>query len=332
MTRTARSQSLTAPGVTSTGVGGTDVGGASVAGVICVVQTPFDGRGDIDADAFVRQVDWLFGHGTDGVVTGMVSEVLRLSSDERDQLATLMCEATARRGPAVVSVGAESTHTAVRHARHAAAAGADAVMAAPPASTAAGEDELVRYFTAIAAAADRPLVVQDASSYVGSALSIALLARLHAELGERVLFKPEAQPIGPKLTALLDATGGKARVLEGNGGMYLIDSFRRGAVGTMPAGDLVWALVPLWHALSAGDFDRAYRIAGPLTQMVSLQTRLDSFVAVEKHLLVRQGVFATAATRGPLETVVDQQTFAEIDRLVALLREAVGPDARPADG
>ncbi|MGW0228041.1 dihydrodipicolinate synthase family protein [Actinopolymorpha singaporensis] len=297
--------------------------GAEVSGVVCVVQTPFDEQGGIDSATFVRQVEWLFGNGADGVAIGMVSEVLRLSTNERDELATLLCGAASGRGSAVVSVGAESTHTAVRHARHAAAVGADAVMATPPALSRAGDRELFDYFLAIADAAQVPVIVQDASGYVGSALSIDLQARLHAELPDRVLFKPEAHPIGPKLTQLLDATGGKARVLEGNGGMYLVDSFRRGAIGTMPAGDLVWALVPLWRALSAGDHDRAYRIAGPLTQIVSLQTSLDSFVAIEKYLLVRQGVFRSAAVRGPVAGGVDERMYAEIDRLVDLLRAAV---------
>lgn len=300
--------------------------GVEVAGVVCVVQTPFRDDGSIDVDTFVRQVEWLFDNGTDGVAIGMVSEVLRLSTPERDELAALMCEAAAGRGAAVVSVGAESTYTAVRHARHAAAVGADAVMVTPPALSRSSDEELFGYFTAVAEAAGVPVIVQDASGYVGAALSIDLQARLHAELPDRVLFKPEAHPIGPKLTQLLEATGGKARVLEGTGGMYLIDSFRRGAVGTMPAGDLVWALVPLWLALNAGDFDTAYRIAGPLTQMVSLQTSLDSFVAIEKHLLVRQGVFPSAAMRGPVSGGVDERMYAEIDRLEALLRKAVDHD------
>ncbi|MGW5365173.1 dihydrodipicolinate synthase family protein [Actinopolymorpha pittospori] len=297
--------------------------GVEVAGVVCVVQTPFLDDGSVDADTFVRQVEWLFDNGTDGVAIGMVSEVLRLSTPEREEVAALMCGAAAGRGAAVVSVGAESTHTALRYARHAHAVGADAVMATPPALSRAGDDELFAYFTAIAEAAQVPVIVQDASGYVGSALSIDLQARLHAELPDRVLFKPEAHPIGPKLTQLLEATGGKARVLEGTGGMYLIDSFRRGAIGSMPAGDLVWALVPLWRALNAGDFATAYRIAGPLAQMVSLQTSLDSFVAIEKYLLVRQGIFPSAAMRGPVDGGVDERMYAEIDRLEALLREAV---------
>lgn len=297
-----------------------------IGGVICVVQTPFRADGSIDGPTFAKQVDWLFDHEADGVVVGMVSEVLRLSSDERDDLALLICEATRGRGWSLVSVGAESTRTAVRHARHAAAAGADGVMAAPPSLFAASDDELFRYFTAIAEAADLPLVVQDASGYVGKSLSLDLQVRLHTELADRVLFKPEAQPIGPKLSTLREATSGAARVLEGTGGLYLVDSFRRGVVGTMPAGDLVWALVPLWRALVAGDFDRAYRISGPLAMLISLQTSLDSFVAVEKYVLAKQGVFSDRAVRGPTGDVADAFTYAEVDRLLTNLQRAVDDD------
>ena len=292
-------------------------------GVLAVFQTPFSEAGTIDHQVMRDQFDWLFGNGADGVVFGMVSELLRLSSEERDELVTLTCSLARGRGPSVVSVGAESIDVAVRHARHAQDAGANAVMAAPPALHAVGEDALYEYYVAIASSVSIPLIVQDASGYVGASIPISLQARLHREFGDRVMFKPEAVPVGPRLTQLLDATGGKARVFEGNGGLYLIDSFRRGAIGTMPAGDVIWAQTALWRALVDGDFGYAYRIAGPLAQLVSLQTNLDSFVAVEKHLLTRQGIFPPSALRRPVGEVLDAQGRAEVDRLVDLLRAAV---------
>jgi 4-hydroxy-tetrahydrodipicolinate synthase len=196
-------------------------------------------------------------------------------------------------------------------------------MATPPALHAVGEDALYQYYAAIASSVSIPLIVQDASGYIGASLSITLQARLHSQLGDRVMFKPEAAPVGPRLTRLLDATGGKARVFEGTGGLYLIDSFRRGAIGTMPAGDLIWAQTALWRALQRGDFGYAYRIAGPLAQIVSLQTNLDSFIAVEKYLLARQGIFPSSALRRPVGEILDAQGRAEVDRLVDLLRTAV---------
>ena len=108
--------------------------------------------------------------------------------------------------------------------------------------------------------------------------------------------------------------------------MICVLVFRRGVVGTMPSGDLVWAVSALWKALCAGDYARAYAIAGPLALMVSMQTGLDGFVAVEKHLLVRQGVVPSAARRGPVGDGLDDRTREEIDRLMDLLREAVDRD------
>lgn len=298
-------------------------GDQQLAGVLAVFQTPFDDRGRIDYLALENLFGWLFANGADGVVFGMVSEILRLSPEERDEVARRACQLSRGRGACVISVGAESAVTACRHARHAEAAGAAAVMATPPLLHAAGDDGLLRYFTAIAGGVSIPLIVQDASGYVGQSLSIALQARLHAELGGRVMFKPEAPPIGPRLTRLLEATGGQASVFEGTGGVHLIDSFRRGVVGTMPAGDVVWALAALWRALGSGDFPRAYRIAGPLALLISLQTSLDSFVAIEKHLLARQGVLPSSRMRGPVADVLDAPGRQEADRLMDLLRAAV---------
>jgi 4-hydroxy-tetrahydrodipicolinate synthase len=232
------------------------------AGVWPVLATPFTENGDLDSAALANEVEFVIGHRADGVVLGMVSEVLRLSSEERDALAEAVCRAARGRVGVITSVGAESLHTAVRHAKHAEAAGAAAVMAIPPLGTPCDDEELFRYYAAIIESVQVPVVVQDASGYLGRPLSIELQAHLFAAYGDRALFKPEAPPIGPRLTRLLQATGGKAKVFEGTGGLALVDSYRRGIAGTMPGPDLPWALVALWHALQAGDDDRAYQIHG----------------------------------------------------------------------
>ncbi len=301
----------------------------TLSGVLTVFQTPFKDSGELDLETLEVQLDWLFENGAHGIVFAMVSEILRLSSNERDDLASAACKFAAGRGSCVISVGAESTIVAVRHARHAQDAGADAVMATPPALHRVGDEALFRHFMEIAKNVELPLIVQDASGYVGAPLSIDLQSRLHRELGDRCMFKPEAPPIGPRLTQLMNATDGHALIFEGTGGLYLIDSFRRGAVGTMPAGDLVWALSALWESLVSGNFARAYRIAGPLSLMVSLQTSLDNFVAVEKHLLMKQGVFPSNKMRGPVGDGVDDGTREEIERLLDLLRDAVNEPQIP---
>ncbi len=296
----------------------------AVRGLLPVVQTPFDADEAIDYATYRSQLDWVFDQQVDGAVVAMVSEVLRLSSVERDELIAVTAEVCGERGlVSVGSVGAESTRVAVAHARTAQANGATAVMITPPMLTGHSEANLRRYFGAVIEAIDLPVIIQDASGYVGKAMSAGFQASLWRDHGPRVLFKPEAHPIGPQLTELLDATDGQAGIFDGTGGIFLVEAHRRGVIGTMPAADLIWAVAALWRALEAGDAERADRIADPLSRIVSMQTSLDSFVAIEKHLLVAQGIFTSARLRSPDSSGLDAVTLAEIDRLAAILHDAV---------
>jgi 4-hydroxy-tetrahydrodipicolinate synthase len=294
-------------------------------GVLPVFQTPYREDETIDLATLEKEIAWLHDSGADGIVMAMVSEILRLSSEEREELAGAACKFGNSRGAVVISVGAESTTLAERFARHAEDCGADAIMAIPPISVGIGEGELAAYYARLLQAVQIPVIVQDASGYVGKPMPIAMQARLLDQFGpERVLYKPEASPIGPKLSELRQATDGRARVFEGTGGIALVDSFKRGIVGTMPGADLIRALVPLWRALRAGDAARADRIHGPLAALISMQTSLDAFLAVEKHLLFRQGIFKNTLVRGPVGFRLDEETRREVDRLFDRLMEAVG--------
>src|SRR5262249_40355707 len=159
--------------------------------------------------------------------------------------------------------------------------------------------------------------------YVGRPMSMALQSQLFHDFGERIMFKPETPPIGQRLSELREVTNGNARVFEGSGGIHLVDSFRRGIVGTMPGSDLIWAIVAIWRALQRGDDAAVRRVSFPLSAIIALQTTLDSYLAVEKYLLCKQGVFKNALVRGPVAFTLDAETRAEVDRLFEILQSAV---------
>ena len=72
-------------------------------------------------------------------------------------------------------------------------------MAIPPLSIALSEDELLAYYRRIIESVQIPVIIQDASSYVGLPIPLTALTRLLDDYGShRVLFKPEAIPIGPR--------------------------------------------------------------------------------------------------------------------------------------
>ena len=291
-------------------------------GILPVFQTPYHADETIDLATLEKEIAWLHDCGADGIVMAMVSEVLRLSSAEREELAEAACKFAGARGVVVISVGAESSKVAEGYAKHAESVGADAVMAIPPVAVILGETELEGYYSRIIRAIRIPVIVQDASGYVGRPMSIAMQAQLLDEFGpERVMFKPEASPIVPRLVELLNATGGRALVFEGTGGIALVESHSHGVVGTMPGADLIRALVALWRALEAGDAMKAKRIHEPLAALISIQTSLDAFLAVEKHLLLRQGIFKNTIVRGPVGFRLNEETQGEVDRLFEALTE-----------
>lgn len=298
-----------------------------------MIQTPFAVDGSIDVGALDRELNWVLAQGVDGLTTGMVSEIPRLTSEERRLLAEHVCAAANAAGrAAVINCGAESLRSALSHAHHAQECGATGLMVNAPLTVAVGDAELYGYFAKIITAADVPVVVQDASGYIGRPLSIELQAKLFAAFGQQVAFKPEAHPIGPNLSKLRDATNGAAAILEGSGGACVVDSYRRGIVGTMPGAEVCWAVRALWDAVCTGDWALAYRISGPLNTLVAMQTTIDGYVALEKHILWRQGVLPSHSSRPPNGYAVDAETGREVDRLVDQLADAVNRERLPPLG
>jgi 4-hydroxy-tetrahydrodipicolinate synthase len=284
--------------------------------ILPVFQTPFHDDESVDFDTLGRELHWLLDEGADGVVMAMVSETLRLASDERDAVCEFVCKTTGKRGATVISVGAESSFIAERHARHAERCGATMLMAIPPVAVVLDEEAIADYYRRLVRAVTIPVIVQNASGYVGRAMSIEVQVRLMDEFGpERVHFKPEAPPLVERLGQLRAASGLRAKCYEGSGGIALIETFPHGLAGTMPGADLIRGIVPLWRALQRGDAPAAQAIHAPLAKLIELQKTLDAYLAVEKHLLVRQGVFKNTIVRGPVGFRLNDETKCEVDRL-----------------
>jgi 4-hydroxy-tetrahydrodipicolinate synthase len=293
-------------------------------GVFNVLQTPLTETDEIDEAAFAREIEWLLECGIDGAVLAMVSEVLRFSAEDRRKQWQLVLKIIDGRIPVVASVGAESTYIATSLAKWAEIDGAAAVMATPPSAFATLSNEIKDYYVAIIESVKIPVIVQDASNYLGQPLDISLYVDLIDKYGaERVQFKPEAKPVKERLEMLRDASNGRALVFEGQGGVDLLDTYPIGIVGTMPGAEVPWALVALFKALKEDNWDRARSIHTPLAKLISYQTTLDAYVAVEKYLLVKQGIFTSTRQRGPVGFILSDEMKVEIDVAFDQLKAAV---------
>src|SRR5438876_9387296 len=102
-------------------------------GAVAAAVTPLrDER--LDVSAVGPYVDFLVGHGVDGVLAlGTTGESVLFSADERREIAAAFVEAGGGRLQVAVHAGAQTTADTVALAAHAAEIGADAVaVIAPP--------------------------------------------------------------------------------------------------------------------------------------------------------------------------------------------------------
>jgi 4-hydroxy-tetrahydrodipicolinate synthase len=131
------------------------------AGSCTALVTPFK-NGSFDADNFCKLVDFQIDNGTAALVpVGTTGESPTLSHEEHDLVVELCIKQAAGRVPVIAGAGSNSTAEAVRLARHAAAAGASAVLIVSPYYNKPTQAGLYAHFAAVAKAVDVPVIVYD---------------------------------------------------------------------------------------------------------------------------------------------------------------------------
>ena len=91
----------------------------------------------------------------------------------------------------------------------------------------------------------------------------------------------------------------------------------------MPGSEIPWALVALWKALTDNNWERARAIHAGIAKLSAFMPTLDAYVAVEKYLLLKQGIFTSTRQRGPVSCILSSETKKEIDSEYELLRRTV---------
>jgi 4-hydroxy-tetrahydrodipicolinate synthase len=128
-------------------------------GSIPALVTPFR-DGALDMQAFARLVDWQIKEGTSALVPcGTTGESPTLSFDEHYRIIDACIEAAAGRVPVIAGCGSNDTATAIRHMRHAQAAGASAALIVAPYYNRPTQEGMLAHFRALADASDLPIVV-----------------------------------------------------------------------------------------------------------------------------------------------------------------------------
>ena len=274
-------------------------------GAVAAAVTPLR-DGSFDVGAVAPYVDFLAGHGVDGVLAlGTTGESVLFSVAERREIAAAFVAASDGRLLVAVHAGAQSTADTVALATHAAEIGADAVAVIAPPYFALDADELFAHFAAAAAAcAPLPFYAYEFEARSGYGIPLAVIEQLRQWAPNFVGMKVSDSPwekLEPYLVDGLDVfIGAEALLVQG------LAAGAAGAVSGL-ASCFPDAVVPLVRDRSAEAQAKASALRASLQRL--------PFHAAAKTALALRGVPLEADVRAPLRGLRPDER-AEVERIV----------------
>jgi len=272
--------------------------GKPLRGLYPIVETPFTPDDKLDTDSLAAEVRFI----NRGRVNGMIWPVFAsswstLSDAERIEGAEAML-AAGKGGKSAIAIAVQNNAwdipTSVRYAKHAAAHGADAIVAIPPNNGWNVSDQMVLdYYQQIGAATDLPLIVQTRGT-----MSVELMLQMFKQIPTMKATKDEVGNPMERVTPLIQGTDNKLAVWAAGGGtgVGLLQELPLGVVGLCPTPQFADVLQQVQELYWAGKKREAYDMFG----------RVQGFATIPgatEYLMVARGVFkeTTKARQQPME-------------------------------
>ncbi len=225
-----------------------------------------------------------------------------------------------------------SARLAIESALHAQKVGATAIAAAVPRLFSASEKDLFRYFDHLLNTLQVPLIIQDFNPG-GPTIGPDFIVNLHRAHPHFRYVKLEDPLMGTKVQAILDATQGEVGVIEGWGGMYMMELIPAGVSGIMPGLGLTDILARVFSLLRQNQDDEAYGIfQSVLPQIVFSLQHMELFHHAEKMLLQARGVITDVVVREfQMELGESDKNYIEfLNRKILVLLDRLNMPRNPA--
>lgn len=267
-------------------------------GIHSIVFALFDEKERLDRAAMRKQAQISLDLDVQGMAAlGLATEVSKLSFSERCTVMEWMAEDVAGRKPLAFTIFGSSVAEQIELVRAAERNGADWVILQPPMVGSFGAAEYIRFFGRVAEATSLPVAIQNAPAYMGRGLSaedIRELVRQHPNIR---LIKGEGSVV--EIERLIAVTEGRLPILNGRGGLELVDNFRAGCVGMILAPDTIDYALRAHERYAAGDeagAEAAYREVLPA--IVFIMQSIETLLCYGKRIFgARAGI--AIHDRGP---------------------------------
>ncbi|KVX83202.1 dihydrodipicolinate synthase family protein [Burkholderia ubonensis] len=286
-------------------------------GIIAYPVTPFSADGDVDLKALDALIDRLVADGVHGIAPlGSTGESAYLSDAEWEAVADTSIRAVRKRVPTVVGISDLTTVGAVRRARFAEQAGADAVMVLPVSYWKLGNDEIVGHYRAIGDAIGIPVMLYNNPATSGVDMSPELIATICRTVDNVTMVKESTGDI-MRMHRLAQLSDGAIPFYNGSNPMALA-ALAAGAAGWCTAAPNLNARLPLAlvEAVRAGDLARAREVFH--AQLPLLQFIVSGGLPVTVKAGLRLSGFDAGEPRKPLLPLGEDRTR-DLARLLAAL-------------
>ena len=271
-------------------------------GVFPVVPTTFTESGALDLASQLRCVDFMIDAGSTGLcILANFSEQFVLSDEDREVLATAILKHVAGRVPVIVTTTHFGTQVCAARSQRAQDLGAAMVMVMPPyhgATIRASEEKIVEFYARLSDAIRIPIMIQDAP-VSGTALPVALLARMAQEIEHVAYFKIETAGAASKLRELIRLGGDAIEgPWDGEEAITLLPDLEAGATGAMTGGAYPDGIREIMDAWQAGKAEQAAQAYASWLPLINYENRQGGILTA-KALMKAGGIIACEAPRHP---------------------------------
>ena len=296
---------------------------AKISGIVPVLPTPFLPDESLDLESLRKLVRFCAEKRFSAVcLPAYASEFYKLTMAERYEVVRVAVDAA----NGETQVIAQSNHYSGMRAAEIAARneqlGADVISVAVPRMFDITEDDARRFVSQVIQATSLPVLVQDFNPG-GPTMSAETARRLNTEHPQFRYLKLEQPLMAPRVAEILEATGGAVQILEGWGGLYLLEGNAAGICGAMPALGVADILQEAYDLAASGETDQATdRFQEILPYLVFSLQNMELLLHMEKKLLVRRSLLAHDTVRNATLTC-DRHTERHADFLIGRALQAI---------
>ncbi|HWB98167.1 MAG TPA: dihydrodipicolinate synthase family protein [Bryobacteraceae bacterium] len=294
----------------------------AVQGIVPVIPTPFTAEEEIDEGALRRLVEFAVECGVGAIcLPAYGGEFYKLSEEERHRVVKIAVEQAAGRTLVIAQSNHDSARLAAGFARRNAALGADLISVAVPRRFALSNGELLHFLSTVLKAVEVPCLVQDFNPG-GPTVGLDFISRLRDECPNFHYLKLEEPLLAEKIQTMRKALGDRVQILEGWGGLFMMELIPMGICGVMPGLGMADLLGKAFFLRQAGDTDAAFAVFEKVLPWIvfSLQN-LELYLYCEKRLLQARGILPNAICRSA-GFVPDPSTAEYVDLLNTRVIEA----------